>query len=61
MNALYSCFLTAFFIGETTVTAPNTKPVKMELKGEAGKRVALSAAKRIIKTHNKEIKALAYK
>lgn len=39
----------------------NTKPVKMELNGEAGKRVALSAAKRIIKTHNKEIKALAYK
>lgn len=39
----------------------NTQPVKMELSGEAGKRVALSAAKRIIKTHYKEIKALAYK
>lgn len=39
----------------------NTQPVKIELNGEAGKRVALSAVKRIIKTHNKEIKALAYK
>ncbi|WP_283774651.1 hypothetical protein [Histophilus somni] len=39
----------------------DTKPVKIELKGEAGKRVVLAAAKRVIKTHNKEIKALAYK
>ncbi|MGX3020518.1 hypothetical protein [Ursidibacter sp. B-7004-1] len=39
----------------------NNQPVKMELKGEAGKRVALAAAKRVIKTHNKEIKSLAYK
>ena len=34
----------------------NTKPIKMELKGEAGKRVALSAVKRVIKAHHKEIK-----
>ena len=39
----------------------NNKPVKFELKGEAGKRVALAAAKRVMKTHDKEIKALAYK
>lgn len=39
----------------------NHKPLQFELKGEAGKRVALAAAKRVIKTHNKEIKALAYK
>lgn len=37
------------------------KPVKIELKGEAGKRVALAAAKRVIKTHSKEIRALADK
>lgn len=39
----------------------NKQPLKIELKGEAGKRVALAAAKRVIKTHNKEIKALADK
>lgn len=39
----------------------NTQHVKIELNGEAGKRIALAAAKRVIKTHNKEIKALAYK
>ncbi|MDY4280204.1 MAG: hypothetical protein SOX56_03870 [[Pasteurella] mairii] len=39
----------------------NNQPVKFELKGEAGKRVALVAAKRVIRTHNKEIKALAFK
>ena len=37
------------------------KPVKIELKGEAGKRVALATAKRVIKTYSKEIKALADK
>lgn len=39
----------------------NQQPIKIELKGEAGKRVALAAAKRVIKTHQKEIKALADK
>lgn len=39
----------------------NTRPVKMELKGEAGKRVLLAAARRIAKTHQKAIKALADK
>lgn len=39
----------------------NTKPVTFHLQGEAGKRVALAAAKRVIRTHNKEIKALADK
>lgn len=39
----------------------NTHPVKMELKGEAGKRVLLAAARRIAKTHQKAIKALADK
>lgn len=39
----------------------NTRPVKMELKGEAGKRVLLAAARRIAKTHQKAIKALANK
>lgn len=39
----------------------NTQIVHFELKGEAGKRVALAAARRVIQMHNKEIKALAYK
>ena len=39
----------------------NTRPVKMELKGEADKRVLLAAARRIAKTHQKAIKALADK
>lgn len=39
----------------------NYQPIKIELKGDAGKRVALSAVQRIIKTHSKEIKALANK
>lgn len=39
----------------------NNKPVKFDLKGDEGKRVALAAAKRVIQQHNKEIKALAYK
>lgn len=39
----------------------NYKPIKLDLNGEAGKRVVLNAAKRVIKTHQKEIKALAYK
>ena len=39
----------------------NPRPVKMELKGEAGKRVLLAAARRIAKTHQKAIKALADK
>ena len=36
----------------------NTRPVKMELKVEAVKRVLLAAARRIAKTHQKPIKAL---
>ncbi|WP_201289306.1 hypothetical protein [Pelistega ratti] len=39
----------------------NTQAVKFELDGEAGKRVVLAAARRVIKIHQKEIKALAYK
>lgn len=39
----------------------NNQPIKIELKGEAGKRVILTAAKRVMKTHKKEIQALAYK
>lgn len=39
----------------------NTRPVKIELKGEAGKRVLLAAARRIAKTHQKAVKALADK
>ncbi|WP_279388381.1 hypothetical protein [Cricetibacter osteomyelitidis] len=39
----------------------NTKPVKFQLQGETGKRVALAAVKRIFKMHNKEIKVLADK
>ncbi len=39
----------------------NVQPVSMDLKGEAGKRVILNTAKRIMKIHAKEIKALADK
>lgn len=39
----------------------NVQPVPMDLKGDAGKRVILNTAKRIMKTHAKEIKALADK
>ena len=39
----------------------NTRPDKIELKGEAGKRVLLAAARRIAKTHQKAVKALADK
>ncbi len=39
----------------------NTRPVVMQLQGEAGKRVALSAVRRVMKSHAKEIKALADK
>ena len=39
----------------------NYQPVKMELKNDAGKRVVLTAVKRVMKTHQKEIKALADK
>lgn len=34
-------------------------PVPMSLSGPAGKRVVVSAAKRVIKTHSEVIKALA--
>ncbi|CAM3479499.1 hypothetical protein [Moraxella osloensis] len=48
---------------QTTQTNPktNVQPVAMDLKGDAGKRVILNTAKRIMKTHAKEIKALADK
>lgn len=39
----------------------NTQPVAMQLTGDAGKRVILNSAKRIMNTHKKEIKALADK
>lgn len=39
----------------------NTQPVTMQLTGEAGKRVILNSAKRVMNTHKKEIKALADK
>jgi hypothetical protein len=35
------------------------RPVKMRLTGSEGTRVVLSAAKRVIATHEKVIKALA--
>ncbi len=34
-------------------------PADMSLSGPAGKRVVVSAAKRVIKTHSEVIKALA--
>lgn len=37
------------------------KPVAMELKGEAGKRVLNAAVREVMKQHAKEIKALADK
>ena len=48
-------------LNQTTQTNPktNVQPVAMDLKGDAGKRVILNTAKRIMKTHAKEIKALA--
>lgn len=39
----------------------NTRPVTMNLKGEAGKRVVLAAVRRVMQTHQKEIRALADK
>ncbi|MDR9836977.1 MULTISPECIES: hypothetical protein [Herbaspirillum] len=36
-----------------------TAPAAMSLSGPAGKRVVVSAAKRVIKTHSEVIKALA--
>ncbi len=35
------------------------RPVEMKLTGSEGSRVVLSAAKRVIATHDKVIKALA--
>ena len=37
------------------------RPVAMELKGEAGKRVLNAAVQRVLQRHAKEIKALADK
>lgn len=34
-------------------------PASMSLSGQAGKRVVISAAKRVISTHSEVIKALA--
>jgi hypothetical protein len=39
-------------------TSPQ-RPVEMQLKGSEGSRVVMSAAKRVIATHEKVIKALA--
>jgi hypothetical protein len=39
--------------------ADKQRPVSMELQGKDGSRVVLSAAKRVISTHAKVIKALA--
>lgn len=39
----------------------NTKPVKIDLKDEAGKRVLLASVRRILVNHQKEIKALENK
>ncbi len=39
----------------------NTKPITIKLEGNAGKRAILNTARRIIREHNKEIKALADK
>lgn len=39
----------------------NTQSIAIDLKGEAGKRVILNAVKRVMKTHTKEITALADK
>jgi len=36
-----------------------TRPVEMKLVGEEGTRVVISAAKRVLVTHEKVIKALA--
>ena len=44
--------------GKRTVKQP---PVKMQLSGDAGRRVVASAAKRVINTHSEVIKALAKK
>ena len=38
----------------------NTQPVIMHLTGEAGKRVILNSAKRVMHAHKKEIKALVW-
>ncbi len=39
----------------------NTKPITIKLEGNAGKRAILNTARRIMREHNKEIKALADK
>lgn len=39
----------------------NVSPVKIVLKGDPGKRVVQASARRIMKTHAKEIAALALK
>lgn len=42
-----------------TRTAGKTAPTSMDLSGPDGKRLVVNAAKRVIKTHGKVIKALA--
>ena len=37
------------------------KPLEMEFKGEAGKRVLLASVRRVMQRHKKEIQALADK
>ncbi|WP_343743100.1 hypothetical protein [Herbaspirillum huttiense] len=49
-------------IGEVIVIAQHrrkTAPAPMSLSGPAGKRVVVSTAKRVMKTHSEVIKALA--
>lgn len=41
--------------------AGDMQPVKIELTGDAGKRVVLASARRVLKKHAEEIAALAYK
>jgi len=46
--------------GVTLKSRPDKqRPVTMQLQGKAGSRVVLNAAKRVIATHEKVIKALA--
>lgn len=49
------------FAGVLNIQERRTKiaPASMSLSGAPGKRVAVSTAKRVIKTHSEVIKALA--
>ena len=45
--------------GVVLKTRPCVKPAPMDLSGKEGSRVVLAAAKRVMATHDKVIKALA--